>query len=148
MVIQQVFFITMILYYDLEANAPLIDSPFHTSFLQIKKKIFIMSTVYEIVYHKEHNMFSCFCGYMRLNHHCTRKMRGFIKFVSCPTDCRLCEKEADRKEYNSFRQTTDRDGYSACGSCYSKLRAEPICSDCFCQKCYSSLSEKRACFKD
>ena len=34
-------------------------------------------------------------------HTCTRKMRGFITFVSCPTDCRLCVKEANRKEYNS-----------------------------------------------
>ena len=107
-----------------------------------------MSTAYELVYHKELNMFSCFCGYMGLFHHCTRKMRGFIKIMSCPTDCRLCEKEADRKEYNSFCWTTDRDGYTVCGSCYSKLGADPICSDCFCQKCYSSLSEKCSCFED
>ena len=85
---------------------------------------------------------------MGLFRHCTRKMRGFIKIMSCPTDCRLSEKEADRKEYNSFCWTTDRDGYTVCGSCSSKLGADFICSDCFCQKCYSSLSEKCSCFED
>ena len=107
-----------------------------------------MSTVYEHVCHKELNMFSRFCRYMGLFHHCTRKVRGFIKIMSCPTDCNLCEKETDRKKYKSFCSITVRDGYTVCGSCYSKLGSEPICSDCFCQKCYSSLSEKCSCFKD
>ena len=66
-----------------------------------------MSTVHEIVYHKELNSFSCFCGYMGLYRNCTRKMRDLIKFVTCPKECTLCEKEADRKERNSFRWTTE-----------------------------------------
>lgn len=107
-----------------------------------------MSTAYELVYHKELIMFSCFCGYMGLFHHCTRKMRGFIKIMSCPTDCNLCEKETGRKEYKPFCWTTDRDGYTVCGSCYGKLGSEPIFSDCFCQKCFSFLSEKWSCFKN
>ena len=61
-----------------------------------------MSTVYELVYHKELNMFSRLCRYMGVFHHCTRKMRGFIKIMSCPTDCNLCEKETGRKEYKPF----------------------------------------------
>ena len=107
-----------------------------------------MSTVYELVYHKELNMFNCFCGYMFLSHHCTRKIRGFIKIVSCPTDCKLCEKEADRKEYNSIRWTTNQDGYAVCGTCYDKLGSNSICTDCFCPSCYSSLTEQCACFKN
>ena len=107
-----------------------------------------MSTVYELVYHKELNMFSHLCRYMGVFHHCTRKMRGFIKIMSCPTDCNLCEKETGRKEYKPFCWTTDRDGYTVCGSCYGKLGSEPICSDCFCQKCFFFLSEKWSCFKN
>ena len=106
-----------------------------------------MSTVYEIIYHKELKMFNCFCGYMGLFHHCTRKIRGLIKFVRCPNDCKLCEKEADRKEHNSFYWKQNEDGYTVCGTCYDKLGDNPICTDCFCALCYSSLSEKCSCFK-
>ena len=74
-----------------------------------------MSTVYELVYHKELNLSNCFCGYVGLFHHCTRKIRGFIKIASCPTNYKLCEKEVNRKEYSSFRWKTNPDGYAICG---------------------------------
>ena len=107
-----------------------------------------MSTVCELVYHKELNLFNCFCGYMGLFHHCTRKIGGFIKTASCPTNCKLCEKEVNRKEYNSLQWKTNPDGYAICGSCYDKLGDNPICTDCFCSSFYSSLSEKCSCFKN
>ena len=107
-----------------------------------------MSGSYRLVYHKELNMFNCFCGYMGLFHHCSRKIRGHIHIISCPTDCSLCEKEADRKEYNSFRWKTDRDGYVCCGTRYNKLGSDPICTSCFCASCYSSVDEKCACFEN
>ena len=56
-----------------------------------------MSTIYELVYHEELNLFHCFCGYMGLFHHCTRKIKGSINIVNCLTDCKLCEKEAKRR---------------------------------------------------
>ena len=40
---------------------------------------------------------------MGLFYHCSRMIRGFINNLSCPMDCKLCEKEAEQKEYNSFR---------------------------------------------
>ena len=51
-----------------------------------------MSTIYELMYHKELNMFNCFCGYIDLFDHWNRKIRGSINVVSFPTDCKLCEK--------------------------------------------------------
>ena len=77
-----------------------------------------MSAKYEPVYHKELNMINCFCGYMGLFYHCARKIRGTISIVSCPPDCKLCENEADRKEYNSFRRKVNEDGYNICGTCF------------------------------
>ena len=61
-----------------------------------------MCAKYEIIYHKELNMFNCFCGYMGLFYHCTRKINGSINVVSCPSDCKLCEKEAERKNIILF----------------------------------------------
>ena len=110
-----------------------------------------MSTVHEIVYHKELNMFSSFCGYMGLYHHCTRKMRGFIKFVSSPTDCRLCEKEADRKEYkeyNSFAGKLIGTVIVHVILAISSWGQNPYVLIVFVEKCYLCLSEKCACFKD
>ena len=98
-----------------------------------------MSTIYELVYHEALNLFHCFCGYMGLFHHCTRKIKGSINIVNCLADCKLCEKEAKRKEYNSFRCTTNEDGYSVCWTCYEKLADRPICENCFCASCYSSV---------
>lgn len=62
-----------------------------------------MSAKYEITFHKELSMFNCSCGFFGLSHHCTRKIKGTISIVSCPEDCKLCHKEADRKEYISLR---------------------------------------------
>ena len=56
-----------------------------------------MSTAYELIYHKELNMFNCFCGYMDLHHHCKRKIKDCIKIVSCPTDCRVVRKKQIEK---------------------------------------------------
>ena len=74
-----------------------------------------MSNIYGLIYHKELNMFNCFCEYIVLFHHFTRKIRGFIKIVSCPINCKLCEKEVDQTEYNSFRWKVNQDGYTVCG---------------------------------
>ena len=106
-----------------------------------------MCAKYEIIYHKELNMFNCFCGYMGLFHHCTRKINGSINVVSCPSDCKLCKKETERKKYNSFRWKVNEDGYTICGACFSKIADKPICENCFCTACYSSIDEKCACFK-
>ena len=113
----------------------------------LKKNNFRMSTIYELMYHKELNMFNCFCGYMDLFDHWNRKIRGSINVVSCPTDCKLCEKEVEQKEYNSFRWKVNEAGYSVCGTCYNKLADNPICESCFCVSYYASLDEKCACFK-
>ena len=68
--------------------------------------------------------------------------------MKCPTDCKVCQNEVDRKEYNSVRWTPDHDGYTVCGTCYNKLRIDPICTGCFCSSCYSALDEKWGCIKD
>ena len=107
-----------------------------------------MSTMYEIIYHKELNLFNCFCGYMDLFHHCTRKVRGFPNITSCPTGCKLYQKEADRKEYNSFRWKTNSDCYAICETCYDKLGDNSISTDCFCISCCSSVGEECCCFKN
>lgn len=83
-------------------------------------------SVFELVFHKELNMIHCFCGFMGLSHHCTRKIKGTIKIIKYPTDCKVCEKRVDRKEYNSARWPTDHDGYTAHVACYNKLVVEPI----------------------
>ena len=105
-------------------------------------------SVFEHVFHKELNMINCFCGFMGLSHHCTRKIKGTIKIINYPTDWKVSEKEVDRKKYNSAHWTTDHDGYTACGTCYNKLGVDPICTGCFCGVCYSDLNEKCACIKD
>ena len=46
-----------------------------------------------------------------------------------------------------MRWTTDRDGYTACGTCYSKLGSNPICTDCFCSNCYTSVAERCPCLR-
>ena len=106
-----------------------------------------MCAKYELIYHKELNMFNCFCGYMSLFHHCTRKIRGSINVANCPSDYKLCEKESERKEYNSFRWKVNEDGYTVCRTCFSKIDDCPICENCFCTACYSSIDEKCAFFK-
>ena len=105
-----------------------------------------MCAKYELIYHKELNMFNCFCGYSGLYHHCTRKIKGTLNIVSCPEVCKLCEKELDRKEYNASRWKTNEDGYSVCGTCYNKLPG-PIRENCFCRVCNASIDEKCACPK-
>ena len=102
---------------------------------------------YELIYHKELNMFNCSCGYMGLFHHCTRKIRGSINVVSCPSDCKLWKKEAERKEYSCFWWKVNEDGYTICRTCFSKIADNPICENCFCTAYYSSIDEKCACFK-
>lgn len=37
---------------------------------------------------------------------------------------------------NVFKMT---DGYSVCWTCYEKLADRPICENCFCASCYSSV---------
>ena len=64
-----------------------------------------MSTVYKIIFHKELNMIHCFCGFMGMSHHWTRKIKGTIKIFKCLDNCKVCEKEIDRNEYNSIRWT-------------------------------------------
>ena len=75
-----------------------------------------MCAKYELIYYKEFNMFNCFCGYSRLYHRCTRKIKGTLSIVSCPEVCKFFEKELDRKEYNASRWKTNEDGYSVCGT--------------------------------
>ena len=105
-----------------------------------------MCSKYELIYHKELNMFNWHCGYFGLFHYCTRKIKGTINIVSCPNGCSFCEKELERKEYNSFRWKVNEDVYSICGTCFDKLSDRPICENCFCASCYSSIDEKFACF--
>ena len=105
-------------------------------------------SAYELVSHKELNMINCFCGFMDLSHHCTQKIKGTIKIIKCPTDCKVCEKDVDQKEYNLVRWTTNHDGYTVCGTCYDKLGIDRICTVCFCSSCYSALDEKCAYIKD
>ena len=69
-------------------------------------------SAFKLVFHKELNMINCFCGFMGLSHHCTRKIKGTIKIIMCPIDCKVYEKEVDRKEYNSACWTADHDGYT------------------------------------
>ena len=40
----------------------------------------------------------------------------------------------------------NEDGYSICGTCFDKLSDRPICENCFCASCYSSVDEKFAFF--
>ena len=80
-----------------------------------------MCAKYELIYHKGLNMFNCFCRYFELFHHCTRKIKGTLSIVSCPEGCKLCEKELDRKEYNSLRWKRNEDGYSVCETCYCEF---------------------------
>ena len=89
-----------------------------------------MCAKYELIYHKELNMFNCFCGYFGLLHRCTRKISGTLSIVSCPEGCKLCENESERKEYNSLRWKTNEDGYSVCDSCCDKM-SNAICKNCF-----------------
>ena len=105
-----------------------------------------MSAKYEITFHKELSMFNCSCGFFGLSHHCTRKIKGTISIVSCPEDCKLCHKEADRKEYISLRWKKNKDGYDVCGICYNKLSSS-ICESYFCKVCYVFLSENCPCPK-
>ena len=59
--------------YDLAVNVfKMISLLFHTSLFQ-NKIILSMFAKYELICHKELNMFDCFCGYMALFHHCTKK---------------------------------------------------------------------------
>ena len=106
-----------------------------------------MSTVYEIIFHKELNMLHCFCGFMGNSHHCTRKMKGSLKTSTCAEDCKVCEKEADRKKYNYTRWKTNVGGYLVCATSHGKLGSDPICTSCFCEFCYSSVSEGCPCEK-
>ena len=122
-------------------------------------------SAYELVSHKELNMINCFCGFMDLSHHCTQKIKGTIKIIKCPTDCKVCEKEVDQKEYNLVRckvcekevdqkeynlvrWTTNHDGYMVYGTCYDKLGIDHICTVCFGSSFYSALDEKCGYIKD
>ena len=78
---------------------------------------------------------------MGMSHHCTQKVKGTIKIFKCLDDCKVCEKEVDRKKYISIRWATDFDGYAVCGSCYNKSVIDPFCTGCFCKSCYYFLSE-------
>ena len=105
-----------------------------------------MRAKYELIYHKELNMFNWHCAYFGLFHHCTRKINGTINIASCPNSCSFFEKELERKEYSSFRWKVNEDGYSICGTCFDKLSDRPICENCFYASCYSSIDEKCAWF--
>ena len=56
-------------------------------------------------------------------------------------------KKRQTEKNTSFYWKQNEDGYTVCGTCYDKLGDNPICTDCFCALCYSSLSEKCSCFK-
>ena len=56
-----------------------------------------MCAKYELIYHKELNIFNCFCGYFGLLRHCARKIKRTLSIISCPEGCKLCKKELDRK---------------------------------------------------
>ena len=105
-----------------------------------------MCAKYELTYHKELNMFNCFCGDFGLYHHCTRKIKGTISIVSCPEGCKLSEKELDRKECIALRWKKNEDGYDVCGTCNDKFSG-PICENCFYYICYVSVDEKCVCPK-
>lgn len=100
-----------------------------------------MCAKYELTFHYELKMINCFCGFMCLSHHCTVKIKGTISIVRCIEGWVLCEKEKDKKEYIAQRWEKNDNGYDVCGSCSDKLGG-PICEDCFCKYCYSSLDDK------
>lgn len=102
---------------------------------------------FELIFHEELNMINCFCGFMGISHNCTQKIKGAIKIIECPIDCKICEKEVIRKEYNSIRWAEDRDNYKVCGTFYDKLGTDPICTNYFCEICYSSLDDECDCIK-
>lgn len=54
-------------------------------------------SVFELVFHKELNMIHCFCGFMGLSHHCTRKIKGTIKIIKYPTTVRSAKRGLTEK---------------------------------------------------
>lgn len=61
-----------------------------------------MSTIYELVYHEELNLFHCFCGYMGLFHHCTRKIKGSINIVIASQTVNFVKKKPNEKNIILF----------------------------------------------
>ena len=59
---------------------------FSLSYFRSLLKLQFNMSVFEHVFHKELNMINCFCGFMGLSHHCTRKIKGTIKIINYPTD--------------------------------------------------------------
>ena len=144
MVCSQSRFIIMIPCYGLVVNVCVLINLLCLISLLLKKIFLIMCAKYGLVYDKELNMFKCFCRYFGSFHHCTRKIKGTISIVSCLDGCKLCEKELERKEYNSLRWKTNKDGYSVC---VVHVLSGVIVEKCFCLSCYASISEKCLCFK-
>ena len=114
MVCSQSRFIIMIPCYGLVVNVCVLINLLCLISLLFKKIFLNMYAKYGLVFHKELNMFNCFCRYFVSFHRCTRKIKGTISIVSCLDGCKLCEKELERKEYNSLRWKTNEDGYSVC----------------------------------
>ena len=66
---------------------------FSLPYYVVKKFIFIISTVYEIIFHKELNMIHCFCSFMGIYHHCNQKIKGTITISKCLDDLKSVRKK-------------------------------------------------------
>ena len=97
--------------------------------------------LHKLIFHRELKSIQYICGYIGTSHECIQEFKGKIIFVPWPKNCDVCKNGKARKEYNFERWSTNVDGYLVCGSCNDKLGCEPICEDCFCRVCYSSLEE-------
>ena len=99
----------------------------------------------QIIFHEKLNVIQCFCGFTSRNHQCQKAIQGKVIFHSCSEEeCSKCQDKIKRDEYNEERQSTERDGYLVCGTCYEKISHEI----CFCCICYAALKEYWECQRD
>ena len=85
--------------------------------------------------HREINSITCVCSYLGTSHSCDYVINGTITIRSCPNNCKVCQKEEDKREYYNLRWKKNEDGYTVCGVCNEKLGCQAICENCFCTKC-------------
>ena len=81
------------------------------------------------------NSVTCICGYVGTYHTCDHVMNGTITIVSCPDNCKVCQKEVDKREYYDCRCQENEDGYTVWGACREKLGCRAICEVYFCTRC-------------
>ena len=85
---------------------------------------------YLIIVHKL-GYITCYCGFTGDFHRC-KVEKGNFKFDFCTDiNCGSCY---ENMNYN-LQRYKEKDGYTVCGQCESKIGCENICGDCFCQNC-------------